>query len=128
MRNKYHAQKVEIDNIKFDSKAEGERYLELKLLLADGSINDLDIHPAFPLVVNEQRVCNYIADFRYHDNVLNRWVIEDVKGFKTPVYRLKKKLFAACYGMGITEVGLPFSVPPRRLASAAIRQARSMAR
>ena len=48
-------------------------------------------------------ICTYKADFVYFAR--NRRVIEDVKGYRTPLYRLKKKLVEALYrGTVIQEV------------------------
>lgn len=100
--NKYHAKKTDVDDITFDSRAEAGRYMQLKLLLAAGEIKDLVLQERFPIVVNGQKIGTYIADFSYTtaDGVR---VIEDVKGVKTPVYRLKKKLVRALYGIEIAE-------------------------
>jgi hypothetical protein len=99
---KYHAQKTQIDGIIFDSKAEAARYSVLACLERNGDIEDLRIHPVFPLVVNDQKIGKYIADFSYIEN--GREIVEDVKGVKTPVYRLKKKLVKAIYGFDILEI------------------------
>ena len=98
---KYHAVKTVIDGIRFDSKAEAARYNTLKLLERNGDISGLVIHPAFPLEVMGQKIGKYIADFEYYEN--GKSVVEDVKGVKTPVYRLKKKLVKALYGIDILE-------------------------
>ncbi len=84
------------DNITFDSKREMERYLQLKMLVRAGTIKNLELQPAFPLIVNKVKVCTYQADFRYED-LDGRDVIEDVKGARTATYRLKAKLFHAVF-------------------------------
>jgi hypothetical protein len=99
---KYHAIKVEIDGRVFDSRAEGRRYSELCLLEKAGEISDLECQPKFDIIVNEKHICFYIADFRY--NTRRGEIIEDVKGLKTPVYKLKKKLFEALFEITITEI------------------------
>lgn len=66
-----------------------------------GEIIKLACQTAFPLRHNGVLVCTYKSDFTYWCN--GRLVIEDVKGIKTPVYRLKKKLMLA-EGYEITEV------------------------
>lgn len=98
---KYHAVKTKIDDITFDSKAEAARYSTLKLLERNGDISNLQVHPSFQLIVNGQKIGKYIADFTYNEN--GRRIVEDVKGIKTPVYRLKKKLMTALYGIEILE-------------------------
>jgi len=100
---KYHARKVVIDGFTFDSQAEGRRYSELLLLCKAGEIRGLETHPRFPLVVNSMRIGDYFADFTYLDQGGAR-IFEDVKGVKTPVYRLKRKLIKALYGIDILEV------------------------
>lgn len=103
-RNKYNARKVTLDNHRFDSKAEAARYTELKLLLRQRLISHLELQPEFVLIepyVNgvgkKIRGMKYRADFRYIDMKTGETVVEDVKGRKTEVYRIKKKLFELKY-------------------------------
>lgn len=96
--NKYRAKKTEIDGIVFDSKREAARYQDLKLLERVGAIRDLKLQPKYPLKVEGKLIATYVADFTYFDAQMLRPVVEDAKGFKTPVYRLKKKLFLVLYG------------------------------
>ncbi len=109
MRSKYRAQPTEVDGIRFHSKAEARRYSELKLLEKAGEVKELELQPEFPLYApskswgKHELVCTYVADFRYRQGPRGVLVIEDVKGMKTPVYRLKKKWFQAQYGIEITE-------------------------
>lgn len=111
-RSKYHAVPTVIDGIRFASKAEARRYQELKMLEKEGKVRNLTLQPKYPLVFtpgagrDAVKVGDYIADFWYMavDRGVERAVIEDVKGMKTPVYRLKKKLVEAIYGVTITEV------------------------
>lgn len=100
---KYHAVKVKLDGYTFDSKKEAARYAELLLLVKAGHILELQVHPSFPLTVNGVNIGKYIADFAYHDWYKKKDVVEDVKGVKTPVYRLKNKLVKALYGIDILE-------------------------
>lgn len=101
--SKYNAIRTTVDGITFDSKAEAARYSELKLLQAAGEIYGLALQPTFPLVVNGVKVATYIADFEYFAAGARR-VIEDVKGVKTPLYRLKKKLVKVIHGVEVVEV------------------------
>ncbi len=100
-KSKYRAKKCEIDGIKFDSLKEGRRYKNLKLLERAGEISELSLQPKFDLIVNGKKCGFYKADFRYIEN--GKEVIEDVKGMKTPVYNLKKKLIKAIYDIDIFE-------------------------
>lgn len=102
--SKYRNTPTTVDGIRFDSKKEAYRYGTLKLLLAAGSIRDLEIHPPYPLVVNGVKVGRYVADFRYTDVGTGKQVVEDVKGVRTAVYKLKKKLVAALHGIDVVEI------------------------
>lgn len=102
-KNKYFAKRTEVDGILFDSKKEAERYRQLKILERCGHIRNLNIKPRFPIVINESLICEYEADYSYFDMRKGETVTEDCKGCKTPVYKLKKKLFEAMYGRRILE-------------------------
>jgi hypothetical protein len=99
--SKYHAVPTVIDGIRFDSKAEAARYRDLKIFEAAGEIYNLQVHVKYPLVVNGIKIGSYEADFVYGEN--GRIVVEDVKGVRTPVYRLKNKLMRAIHGIEIVE-------------------------
>ncbi len=43
----------------------------------------------------------YIADFVYWDITQNTQVVEDVKGYRTPEYKLKKRIMAEKLGIDI---------------------------
>lgn len=101
--SKYHARRCEIDGIKFDSLREGTRYGELKLAQIAGSISGLRIHVPYDIAFNGVKVCRYVADFVYINMATGREIVEDVKGVRTAVYRLKKKLMRACHGIEILE-------------------------
>ena len=103
--HKYGAKKVTLDGHKFDSQAEAKHYwFSLKPKLDAGIIRNLEIHPRINIEINGKKICTYIADFRYIDpsqigpeGQQGATVVEDVKGFKTDVYKLKKKLVEACH-------------------------------
>lgn len=104
--SKYHAVKVQEHGYTFASKAEHRRYRQLLLLQTgtSGTIGRLEIHPRFPLIVKGVKCGYYEADFRYKDYERDCVIVEDVKGVLTPVYRLKKKLVKALYGIDIAEI------------------------
>lgn len=109
MASKYRAVRTTVDGIKFASKREARRYGELKLAQAGGAIRNLALQVPYDLVVNGQKVGRYVADFVYHAGPIApgfstaSTVVEDVKGMKTPVYNLKKKLMKAIHGIEILE-------------------------
>lgn len=98
---KYLSKKTIIDGITFDSKKEGLHYLELKRRQELGEISNLELQPSFLLQEKFKRdgkiyrPITYIADFRYVEE--GKVIVEDVKGFKTPEYKIKKKLLLYKY-------------------------------
>lgn len=100
-RGKYRNVKTEIAGVVFDSKKEAQRWIELQQMERAGLILDLERQPEYALVINGVHVCDYRGDFRYQRAA--RVTVEDCKGMKTPVYRLKKKLMKACYGIDVLE-------------------------
>lgn len=103
-RRKYGNRPGEVDGRRFDSQKEASRYGELCLLRWAGKIRDLECQPEYPLVVNGVKVGLYRGDFRYFDCETGQSVTEDVKGYRTREYRLKRKLVKALYGIEIREV------------------------
>ena len=117
LRSKYGAKKTEVDGILFASQKEARRYQELKLLQLAGEIHGLSMQPRFKLTVQgadkgtfaDVKLGEYRGDFVYckcrrgAKCELSQRVIEDVKGFKTPLYRWKKKHVEAQYGITILE-------------------------
>jgi hypothetical protein len=106
MYNKYsNIKTVTADGIKHDSRKEARRWVELTLLQRAGEISDLKRQVKYELIPKQEgeRAVTYIADFVYIDNKTGNTVIEDCKGFKTDVYKLKKKLFQYRYGIKIKE-------------------------
>ena len=107
--SKYHARKTVVDGITFDSRREAKRYGELKLLERAGAIKGLrrqvryELIPAFDVGGKHYRPTSYVADFVYTDCETGAEVVEDCKGYRTDVYRLKAKLFAHKFGVAILE-------------------------
>ena len=102
-KSKYINEKVTLDGIEFDSILEKNRYLELKLLEKAKEIKDIRTQVAFELQPSYKKnnktikSINYIADFVYYDLKKNKTIIEDTKGFRTEIYKLKKKMFEYKY-------------------------------
>lgn len=104
MKNKYGARKLTApDGQVFDSVKEYHRWGCLKLLERAGKITDLKRQVKFELIPKQEgeRACHYIADFTYMEN--GKLVVEDCKGFKTDVYKIKKKLMLMEHGIRIRE-------------------------
>ena len=101
-KSKYSSAKTDVDGIRFDSKKESEFYAELKLREKAGEITHLRLQPryllqeAFKHEGKQYREIEYVADFEYIENGVT--VVVDVKGFRTAVYMIKRKLFLYRYG------------------------------
>ncbi len=99
--SKYRAVKTE----GFDSRREYRRWLDLCALERAGEIRDVRRQPEFHCWIGPVRVCRYVADFAWTrpDGTL---VVEDVKSAMTrrlPVYRLKRTLVRALFGIDVVE-------------------------
>lgn len=101
---KYHSVKTRTaDGIAHDSKKEANRWVELCLLQRAGVITDLTRQATYELIPKQdgERAVNYIADFVYRKD--GKTVVEDCKGVRTEVYKIKRKLMLWRYGIRILE-------------------------
>nr|DAZ56827.1 MAG TPA: Endonuclease [Caudoviricetes sp.] len=109
MRSKFNAKKTVVDGITFDSRKEAKRYVALRDLERAGKIRCLrrqvrfELLPAFDVDGKHYRPTTYVADFVYTDAKSGKEIVEDVKGVRTDVYRLKSKMFAHKFGVSILE-------------------------
>jgi len=97
---KYRNTRIAVDGVMFDSKAEAQRYQELKLLVAAKKIFNLELQPKFELVpkTKKRRAVTYTADFMYKELQVDDicMVVEDVKSpvtAKNQAYIIKRNLF-----------------------------------
>ena len=112
-----------VDGIEFHSVKEAKRWRELLLMEKSGAITELKRQVAFTVIpaqretieryspktgkrlkdkeVIVERECAYIADFTYKQD--GKLVVEDTKGYKTPEYKIKRKLLLLVYGIRIKE-------------------------
>lgn len=120
-RSKYHSRKTWAFGIQFDSKREAERFMELKELEAKGKIHDIKMQVKFVLIPAQkepdtvgvkggkikgrtlERAVHYVADFTYFTKD-GTFIVEDVKGVRTPEYIIKRKLLLYRFGIRIKEV------------------------
>lgn len=119
--SKYHARKTVVEGITFDSQKEARRFIDLRELQRQGIISDLELQKPYLLIpqhrepdvvgprggVRKGRVittaCYYYADFVYTDERTGERIVEDCKGMRTEVYKLKKKMLYDKYGILIKE-------------------------
>ena len=106
-QHKYRAKPCVIEGVKFHSQKEGARWLELRMLEKAGDIYALSLQPLFPLVAIAEcdgarnLVGCYKGDFSYCLKGSAALVVEDVKGYDTPLSRWKRKHVQAQYGITV---------------------------
>ena len=89
--NKYHNEKITINGLKYDSKKEYQRHCELILLEKNNKISNLRFHEKQDIIIlQENPLITYIPDFCYEENGI--LIIEDLKGYQTKEFKLKKKM------------------------------------
>ena len=105
-KNKYRNTITYYKNIRFSSKKEKSRYIELKQLEKARIIKELELQPKFLLLDTIHYKSKtypktyYKADFKYFDNEKGKYIIEDIKSpitAKDKVYRLKIKMLLTKY-------------------------------
>lgn len=106
-RNKYGAKKTVVGDIKFDSKKEAGRWMELQLLERAGEISDLRrqvkvelIGQYRPLLTRTGRKMRMTFDFAYIENGVE--VMEDTKGMPTRDYEVRVAV-ARAMGLEVRE-------------------------
>lgn len=94
---------MQVDGIWFDSKKEARHYSGLCLLKKAGIISRIEIQVRYRLEVCGEKIADYVADFvvTFPDS---RIEVQDVKGVRTPVYKLKKRLMKAIHKIEIKEI------------------------
>ena len=105
--NKYNA----VKSGGYDSRRENRRACELKMMQRAGQISELREQVRYQLIPPQrdadgrvvERACSYIADFVYFDESTKALVVEDTKGVRTDVYRIKRKLMLFVHGITIQE-------------------------
>lgn len=105
-RSKYGAKK----SGGYDSRKEHRRADQLKLMQRAGLISNLREQVKYVLIPAQrgsdgkllERECAYVADFVYDKD--GGTVVEDTKGFRTPEYRIKRKLMLQVHGISIVEI------------------------
>ena len=103
---KYKSKKVAIDNIRFDSKLEGDYY---RYLRDNNNVKSFELQPRFIL----QDKCEknweklqpvyYIADFLVENKDWTKYIV-DIKGMATEASKLKRKLFIYKYDMPLKRI------------------------
>ncbi len=100
--SKYRNIRTTVDGISFASRREARRYAELCIQLQAGEIQELVLQKSFSLDINGIHICDYIADFVYRRD--GAQIVEDAKGKRLELYRIKKLLMKGILGIDIMEV------------------------
>lgn len=113
-RSKYGAKKQEVQLLDgtmytFDSVKEARVYKDLEIRLRAGEISNLQLQVPYVLVPSQklsngktERASKYIADFVYEED--GKTKVVDAKGFRTDIYKLKRKLMLYVHGIEIIEM------------------------
>jgi len=121
----YGQKKAKYNNVKvngYASRKEAQRASTLQLMEKGGLISYLYEQVPFELIPSQyehfqiqgkrkmlnrkkciENSCTYIADFVYLDNETHKCVVDDSKGMRTEVFKIKKKLMLQRYGIKIKE-------------------------
>jgi len=101
MKSKYHNIRTEVDGVKFASKKEAKRYGELKMLQKAGEVKWFICQPRFDLPGGIKYYADFLVVWAAKREAILLFgeavTVEDVKGMKTRVYTMKKKLVEATY-------------------------------
>ena len=99
IRHKFHAIRTQINGIKFGSKKEAKYYQELLLRKKVGEVIFFLRQVPFDIGANKKYYCDFVE---FLANGMVEFI--EVKGYKTPLYKLKKSLVESLYPLQIKEV------------------------
>lgn len=103
-KSKYGNEKTEVNGIKFDSIKEAEYYKKLLLLVKAGEIGLLELQVPYELNPGGTYSLKYLADFEYVIMKTGEKKTVDVKGFRTTIYKKKRRLMLKVHGINIIEL------------------------
>ena len=107
MKRKYRNTPVVIDGVRFDSKGEWARWMELCLLHAAGHISNLKRQVSYELapsvkIAGEKRArppLRLKVDFQYVQD--GKTVVEDFKGYADKAFRIRQHLMKSVHGIDV---------------------------
>jgi len=79
----------------FRNARELELYKGLLKVVKDGRVSELEVHPKYPLTVNQKLIGNYQPTFRFLDQVRHEERFVQVTSGNNPFHDFKKALFEA---------------------------------
>ena len=102
-RNKYNASPTIVDDIRFPSKKEANRYKVLKLLRKEGKVHHFTRQVPYRLKGGTIYRLDFLV-FWQNPNGFFDVTFEDTKGMRTAPYKIKLREIEATYGFEITEL------------------------
>lgn len=94
--SKYKNKRTKTEHGTFQSKFEAKVGGDYEMMKKAGEIKGYECQSKVSLDVNGYHICNYYLDFKVeHNDGTIEWI--EVKGFETPLWKLKAKLFEAIY-------------------------------
>lgn len=95
--------RIDVDGYSFRNERELQLYWGLLKLVKDGRVSELEIHPKYPLTVNQKLIGNYQPTFRFLDQEQHRERFVQVVSGNNPFRDFKKALFEAVYHVKVEE-------------------------
>lgn len=95
--------RIDVDGYSFRNERELQLYWGLLKLVKDGRVSELEIHPKYPLIVNQRLIGNYQPTFRFLDQEQHRERFVQVVAGNNPFRDFKKALFEAVYQVKVEE-------------------------
>jgi len=95
--------RIDVDGYSFRNERELQLYWGLLKLVKDGRVSELEIHPKYPLTVNQRLIGNYQPTFRFLDQEQHRERFVQVVAGNNPFRDFKKALFEAVYQVKVEE-------------------------
>lgn len=99
IRHKFNAVRTDVDGVKFSSKREAAYYQQLRVAVKSGELLFFLRQVPFHLTGGVRYCCDFVEFWKSGEV---RFV--DTKGFRTPMYKIKRKQVEALYPIQITEV------------------------
>ncbi len=96
-------QRIDVDGYSFRNERELQLYWGLLKLVKDGRVSELDIHPKYPLTVNQKLIGQYQPTFRFLDQAQHGECFVQVVAGNNPFRDFKKALFEAIYAVTVKE-------------------------
>ncbi len=98
--------KIIVDGYHFKNENEYRRYKGIQELVKDGRLQDLDVNPKYPLMVNQVEVDSYSPTFRFYDPVKHaERFIQVSNAAQSAIQELRIRLFEAIYSVKVERWG-----------------------